>query len=34
MGIVKYCGHDSKGNKIPFDGMPEIIPRYKKIQNT
>ena len=28
MGIVKWCGHNSRGNPIPYDDVPEIAPRY------
>jgi type I restriction enzyme M protein len=28
MGIAKWCGHDSRGNKIPYDDIPKISERY------
>ena len=28
MGIAKWCGHNSRGNPIPYDDVPEISPRY------
>jgi type I restriction enzyme M protein len=31
MGIVKWCGQDSRGNKIPLDDVPLIAPNYDKI---
>jgi type I restriction enzyme M protein len=33
MGIAKWCGHDSRGNKIPLDDVPLIAPNYTKITN-
>lgn len=33
MGIVKWCGHDSRGNWVPYDDMPKITQdflRFKK----
>ncbi len=32
MGIAEYCGHDSRGNKIPFDDIPKIQQQYNKVQ--
>ena len=31
MGIANWCGHDSRGNKIPHDDIPEISKRYSTI---
>jgi type I restriction enzyme M protein len=31
MGVVKWCGHDSRGNKIPHDEVPTIATNYDKI---
>ena len=28
MGIAKWCGHNSRGNPIPYDDVPEVAPRY------
>ena len=28
MSIAEYCGHDSRGNKIPFDDIPKIHQQY------
>ena len=32
MGIADYCGHDSRGNKIPFDDIPKIQQQYIKVK--
>ena len=32
MGIVKWCGHNSRGNPIPYDDVPEIAPRYAEFR--
>ena len=29
MGIAKWCGHNSRGNPIPYDDVPHIAPRYE-----
>ncbi|MDX1992882.1 MAG: N-6 DNA methylase [bacterium] len=31
MGIVKWCGHDSRGNKIPYDDVPRIAESYTRL---
>jgi type I restriction enzyme M protein len=31
MGIAKWCGNDSRGNKIPYDDIPLIGERYRDI---
>jgi type I restriction enzyme M protein len=31
MGIVKWCGHDSRGNTIPHDDVPEITTHYWRL---
>jgi len=28
MAIVKWCGHDSRGNKIPYDDVPKIAQNF------
>ncbi|MCE2507167.1 MAG: N-6 DNA methylase [Nitrosopumilaceae archaeon] len=33
MGIADYCGHDSRGNKIPFDDIPKIQQQYIKVKS-
>ena len=30
MSIVKHCGHDSRGNVIPYDDIPKIHQQYVK----
>lgn len=32
MGIAKWCGHDSRGNKIPHDDIPLIAGNYEEIR--
>ena len=32
MGIVKWCGHDSRGNRIPHDDVPEIARHFHKLE--
>lgn len=32
MAIVKWCGHDSRGNKIPYDDVPKIVPNFIRFQ--
>jgi type I restriction enzyme M protein len=34
MAEAKWCGHDSRGKKIPHNDIPDIIKKYKKSQNT
>jgi len=31
MGIVKWCGHDSRGNPIPHDDVPEVAQHYRRL---
>lgn len=31
MGIAKWCGHDSRGNKISYDDIPKVFERFSKI---
>jgi type I restriction enzyme M protein len=31
MGIVNWCGHDSRGNKIPYDDVPRITHSYARL---
>jgi len=31
MSIAKWCGHDSRGNKIPFDDIPLIASEFKAV---
>lgn len=31
MSIVKWCGHDSRGNKIPYDEVPNVALDYQQI---
>lgn len=30
MSIVKHCGHDSRGNPIPYDDIPQVRQQYIK----
>lgn len=30
MAEAKWCGHDSRGNKIPHDDLPETLDNFKK----
>lgn len=30
MGIVEWCGHDSRGNPVPYDDVPKIVESYFK----
>ena len=30
MSVVKHCGHDSRGNPIPYDDIPQVYPQYAK----
>jgi type I restriction enzyme M protein len=32
MSIAKWCGHDSRGNKIPHDDIPLISNNYNELQ--
>ena len=32
MAEAKWCGHDSRGNPIPHDDLPEIAERYRRIR--
>ena len=31
MGIVRWCGHDSRGIKIPHDDVPRIAHSYARL---
>jgi type I restriction enzyme M protein len=33
MAIVKWCGHDSRGNPIPYDEVPKIAYNFHLFQN-
>jgi type I restriction enzyme M protein len=33
MGIVKWCGHNSRGDPIPYDDVPKIAPNFLKFKN-
>lgn len=33
MSIAKWCGHDSRGNKIPNDDIPQIYNSFKQLSN-
>lgn len=33
MGIAKWCGHDSRGNKVPCDDVPKITARYRQVRS-
>jgi len=32
MSIVRWCGHDSRGNKIPYDNVPKIASNFFMFQ--
>jgi type I restriction enzyme M protein len=32
MGICKWCGHDSRGNPIPYDEIPQIAPNFLRLR--
>jgi type I restriction enzyme M protein len=32
MGIAKWCGHDSRGNNVPYDDVPRITTRFRQTQ--
>ena len=32
MAIARWCGHNSRGNKIPYDDLPKIMPNFKRFQ--
>lgn len=32
MGIAKWCGHNSRGNSIPYDDVPQIALRYQEFK--
>jgi type I restriction enzyme M protein len=34
MGVVKWCGHDSRGNAIPYDDVPAIAERFRLLDRT
>ncbi len=34
MAEAKWCGHDSRGKKIPYNDIPDIIKKYKNFQVT
>lgn len=31
MGIAKWCGHDSRGNRVPYDDVPSSALRYRQV---
>jgi type I restriction enzyme M protein len=33
MGVVKWCGHDSRGNPIPRDDVPEIAKHFRRLRD-
>jgi type I restriction enzyme M protein len=33
MGVVKWCGHDSRGLPIPHDDVPKVAPRYRALMS-
>lgn len=33
MAEAKWCGHDSRGNRIPYNDLPEILENYKNRQD-
>lgn len=32
MAAVKWCGHDSRGNPVPFDDVPSIAPNFRRLE--
>ncbi len=32
MGVAKWCGHNSRGNTIPYDDVPQIAVRYEELR--
>ena len=34
MGIAKWCGHDSRGNRVPYDDVPGITSRYRQVMKS
>lgn len=31
MAVVKWCGHDSRGNPIPYDDVPNIAEKFRRL---
>jgi type I restriction enzyme M protein len=31
MAAVKWCGHDSRGNPIPYDDVPKVAPKFRSL---
>ena len=33
MGVAKWCGHDSRGNPIPYDDVPKIAEACRALRH-